>query len=91
MKSIGAENQKIVTLFLSESTIIGLIGGLLGYAAGVFLSQFIGLSVFNTSISPRFEVIPIVLGISVGVSLFASIIPVRKATRVEPAIVLRGE
>jgi hypothetical protein len=27
MKSVGAENKKIVSLFLSEATIIGLIGG----------------------------------------------------------------
>jgi len=49
------------------------------------------MSVFGTSISPRLEVIPIALGISVGVSLLASILPVRKAVGVEPAIVLRGE
>jgi len=91
MKSIGAQNQKIVTLFLLETTIIGVIGGILGYLIGVVLSQFIGVSVFSTTISPRIEVIPFVLGISIGVSLLASIFPVRKATRVEPAIVLRGE
>jgi putative ABC transport system permease protein len=91
MKSIGAENQKIVTLFLTEATIIGIIGGVLGFVIGIILSQFIGISVFNTTISPRYEIIPIVLGISIGVTLLASIFPVKKATRVEPAIVLRGE
>jgi putative ABC transport system permease protein len=91
MKSIGAENQKIVTLFLLETSIIGVIGGILGYIIGIILSQFIGLSVFNTTISPRIEIIPIVIGISIGVSLLASILPVKKATQVEPAIVLRGE
>ncbi len=91
MKSVGAENNKIVSLFLSEASIIGIIGGFLGYFIGIVLSQFIGLSVFNTAISPRFEVIPIALGISIGVSLLASILPVRRAVKVEPAIVLRGE
>lgn len=91
MKSIGAENKRIILLFLSEATIIGILGGFAGYVIGLILSQFIGMSVFNTSISPTLEVIPIVLGISVGVSLLASILPVRKAVNVEPAIVLRGE
>jgi putative ABC transport system permease protein len=91
MKSIGAENKKIMTIFLSEATIIGIIGGILGYGIGYILSQFIGVSVFSTSISPRFEIIPIILGISIGVTLFASILPVRRANRIEPAIVLRGE
>jgi len=91
MKSVGAENKSIVSLFLSEAALIGIIGGFLGYIIGIILSQFIGMSVFGTSISPRLEVIPIALGISVGVSLLASILPVRKAVGVEPAIVLRGE
>lgn len=91
MKSIGAENRKIMTLFLSEATLIGLIGGFLGYGIGIILSQFIGISVFDTSISPRIEIIPIIVAISIGITLIASIIPVRHANRVEPAIVLRGE
>ena len=91
MKSVGAENNKIVSLFLSEAAIIGSIGGILGYIIGIVLSQFIGLSVFNTLINPSFEIIPIAIGISIGVSFLASILPVRRAVKVEPAIVLRGE
>lgn len=91
MKSIGAENKRIITLFLSEATIIGVIGGILGYLIGIILAQFIGLSVFKMSITPRFEVIPIVIMISIGIVLLASILPVRRAVKVEPAIVLRGE
>ena len=91
MKSIGAQNSKIITLFLSEAAIIGILGGFIGFIIGIILSQFIGLSVFNTTISPRLEVFPIVLAISFGVTLLASIFPVRRATKVEPAIVLRGE
>jgi putative ABC transport system permease protein len=91
MKSVGAENRKIIALFLSEATIIGVIGGIVGYFVGLILAQLIGISVFSLSITPRVEVIPIVIGISVGVALLASILPVRRAVRVEPAIVLRGE
>lgn len=91
MKSVGAENKKIVSLFFSESTIIGVIGGISGFIIGVVLSQFIGMSVFNTFINPRYEIIPVVLLISVVVALIASVIPIRKAVKVEPAIVLRGE
>jgi putative ABC transport system permease protein len=91
MKSVGAENKKIVSLFLSEAAVIGFIGGILGFIIGVVLSQFIGLGVFSTSINPRLEVVPIAIGISIGVSLLASVLPVRRAVRIEPAIVLRGE
>jgi len=91
MKSVGAENKKIISLFLSEATIIGIIGGILGYLIGILLAQFIGFSVFSMSITPRIEVIPASIGISIGVALLASIFPVRRAVNVEPAIVLRGE
>jgi putative ABC transport system permease protein len=91
MKSVGAENKKIMSLFFSEATIIGIIGGIAGFIIGVILAQIIGISVFNTSITPRLEIIPIVLLLSITVALLASIIPIRRAIRVEPAVVLRGE
>jgi len=91
MKSIGAENKRIISLFLSEAMIIGIFGGILGFIIGTVLAQFIGLNVFETSITPRFEIIPIAVGVSIGISLLASILPVRRAVKVEPAIVLRGE
>lgn len=91
MKSVGAEDKKIVALFLSEATIIGGIGGILGYIIGNILAQIIGMSVFSTSITPRLEILPIAIGLSIGISLLASALPVRRAMKVEPAIVLRGE
>jgi putative ABC transport system permease protein len=91
MKAIGAENRKIASLFLLEALIIGLIGGILGYIIGLGVAQFIGMSVFSSSISPRLEVLPLVLGLSVGIAVFASALPVRRAMTIEPAKVLRGE
>ena len=91
MKSVGAENKKIVSLFFSEATIIGVIGGIAGYSVGLVLSQFIGVSVFNTYITPHLEIIPVVILISVIIAFLASIFPVRRAIKIEPAIVLRGE
>jgi putative ABC transport system permease protein len=91
MKSVGAENKRIMSLFFSEATIIGIIGGIAGYAVGIILSQFIGMSVFNTYIAPHYEIIPIVLLISIIIAILASIFPIRRAIKIEPAIVLRGE
>ena len=86
----GKTNQTLETAMI-PAAIIGVIGGLLGYIIGIVLSQFIGLSVFSTSINPRLEVVPLAVGISIGISLLASALPVRRAVRVEPAVVLRGE
>jgi len=91
MKSIGAENRSIASLFLTEAALTGCIGGVGGFVAGIILAQFIGLRVFSTTISVRWEVLAVAIPIAVGVSLLASALPVRRAMGVEPAIVLRGE
>ncbi|MHA2109525.1 MAG: ABC transporter permease [Candidatus Hodarchaeales archaeon] len=90
MMSIGAENLKIAYLFLTESLIIGLIGGGLGFVVGIFGAQVVSIIVFTSLVSPQFIVLPIVLGISTFVCLFASIIPIRRALKIEPVLVLRG-
>jgi len=91
MKSIGADNKRIASLFLTEAAVLGVLGGVLGYAAGLLLSYFIGLSVFEAVVAPRLIVIPMAVGISLGVSMLASALPVRRAARIEPVVVLRGD
>jgi putative ABC transport system permease protein len=91
MKAVGAERRKIVALFLSEAAIIGALGGAAGFVAGLVLAQVIGISVFATPIGLHALVLPAVMGLAVAVALLASLLPVRRAMGVEPAVVLRGE
>lgn len=91
MKAMGAENRKVASLFMAEATFIGAIGGILGYAVGLGMAQIIGMSVFDSAISPRWIVFPIILAMSVAVAIFASMLPVRRAIKIDPVIVLRGE
>ncbi|MFX0181855.1 MAG: ABC transporter permease [Candidatus Hodarchaeota archaeon] len=91
MKSIGAENKKVAALFLSEAAIIGLSGGIIGYIIGIVVSQFIGLIIFNSYVTPQLIVLPVIIGLSLCVSLVASLLPVRRAMEIEPIVVLRGE
>ncbi len=91
MKSLGAVNSKIASIFLTESVIIGSFGGLIGYLTGNVLAQYIGESVFGTPISPVLYLLPLTVGISLSITILASIFPVKRATQIDPAIVLRGE
>lgn len=91
IKAIGAENSVVVRQFLTETTVIALIGAICGVVAGFILAQILGHAVFDSAISLRFIVIPLTLSIGVVAALVAAILPVKKAVEVEPAIVLRGE
>ncbi|PWI48082.1 hypothetical protein CEE45_08640 [Candidatus Heimdallarchaeota archaeon B3_Heim] len=91
MMSIGAENRKIASLFLTESLLIGVMGGFIGFIIGILGAQFVSITVFNSFVSPQLIVLPIILVIASIVSLFASIIPINRALKIEPVLVLRGD
>src|SRR5215472_1646541 len=46
MKSLGAGNSAVASLFLTEATFLALAGGLIGFLAGTFLAHRIGYSIF---------------------------------------------
>lgn len=90
-KALGAQNPTLVLEFLSEGGILSLLGSLLGIGLGHLLAQLIGQSVFQSAISFRAAVIPMVILASLIVTGLASFIPVKTVVAVEPAVVLKGE
>lgn len=90
-KALGAQNRSIIFEFLGEGLALGLVGGLTGTVLGIGLAQVIGQSVFQSYISFRIEVTLFVILMSLFVAAIASLIPVKTAVRVEPALVLKGE
>jgi len=68
-----------------------LIGGLLGYGMGVIGSAVIGKQLFNASVSPRLETVPLILGIALIICWVAAYAPIKRALTIKPAIVLKGE
>jgi putative ABC transport system permease protein len=89
-KALGAADWEVYLLFLSESAVVGVVGGLLGCAAGAGLSQIIGLGVFGSTVAFNPIVIPVNLVISVLIALAGSLMPSRLITRLYPAEVLHG-
>ncbi|WP_045576380.1 ABC transporter permease, partial [Desulfosporosinus sp. I2] len=60
LKALGAEGWQVSALFVAESAISGIIGGVLGYLMGLGFRQVIGQAVFGSGLSIKIMVLPIV-------------------------------
>ncbi|HEY0209854.1 ABC transporter permease [Acerihabitans sp.] len=90
-KALGASAGDISRQMLAETGIIALAAVLAGSVLGFILAQVLGHAVFNAAIALRAPVFPLTLALSLLVAAVAAIVPVRRALRVEPALVLKGE
>ena len=90
MKAVGAKDKQIIALFLTETVIVGLVGGVLGYGGGLALAQAIGYMVFHSSISFVPVVVGLVAVLVILVVLGASIPAIRYLLRLNAAEVLHG-
>lgn len=82
--------MNIMTQFLIESMVIGVIGGIIGIVVGCAASQIIAtVGNFKTVIT----VTPILVSFvfAVGTGLFFGIYPARKAAKLDPIEALRYE
>lgn len=101
IKAIGATNGDIMAIFLLNSALIGLVGGLggilLGSSAGLFIgegsgdesSKLIGAMFSSTVIT--WELLVFALLFSVVIGMIAGAIPAYRASRLKPVDALRYE
>jgi putative ABC transport system permease protein len=90
MKALGGSISRIVALFLTEVGVLGAAGGVVGCLAGVILSRWMGERVFGASISPRWDTVPLTIGMMIAAAM-AGALPLRMLGKVKPAVILRGE
>lgn len=89
-KAIGATYSNIMLQFLIESTMISVIGGVIGIVIGIGAAQLISkFANFNTVISV--QSIAISFGFALFVGVFFGLLPARKAARLDPIDALRYE
>ncbi|MDR3259307.1 MAG: ABC transporter permease [Fusobacteriaceae bacterium] len=89
-KAVGAHNMPITRLVLTEILITGIIGGAVGYFAGLGFAQIIGQSVFDSAIDIKPMVLPLVGVLVFIVTLVGSIPSIRLLLHLHPAEVLHG-
>ncbi|PIS04689.1 MAG: hypothetical protein COT81_05205 [Candidatus Buchananbacteria bacterium CG10_big_fil_rev_8_21_14_0_10_42_9] len=96
MKAVGASSDSILSLFLIESGLIGLVGGVLGVIFGVGLAYVMGsiaarygvVGLFSFSSLDYFGLF-IILIVTFIVGVLSGVLPARQAAKLEPATALR--
>jgi len=89
LKALGMRNRNILTLFLFEAGIIGLIGGVFGVALSIVVSAILGS--FGIPSVITIDLVLLGLGFSVLVGLVSGLVPARNAAYLQPIDALRYE
>ena len=96
LKAMGFEGRDIIEIFLVQSIIIGVLGGLVGVVFGLVVSLSINSIPFELA---NMETLPMAYRLSDYVSAFgfgmlttfvAGYLPARKASLVDPVSIIRG-
>jgi lipoprotein-releasing system permease protein len=100
LKATGFSGSDVQKIFIGIALSIGILGGLLGLLFGFLVSLFIDQIPFNTASLPTIKTYPInynpmfyVIGIvfSMITTYLAGFFPARKASKVDPVIIIRGK
>jgi putative ABC transport system permease protein len=91
MKALGASQRLLNGFFAAEAAALGATGAVIGFIVGIGIAAWIGRVNFHAPIEPRFGVLPIVVAVSIAVTLLSAILPISLLRHVQPAVILRGE
>ena len=90
LKSLGFTNWNVLFLFIVESTVLSVFGGLLGTGLGV-VGAYGAQTIMNLPNTFPVEMIVIGFAVSVIVGLIAGIYPANKAAKMKPVDALRSK
>ena len=90
-KALGASNTSIAREFYVESALYGVAGGIAGALIGAGVAVVLIQAVFDRSALPNVWLMLACVAVAALIAVIASILPVRKASHINPAVVLREE
>ncbi len=87
--ALGAHRGLIQRIFILKALLLGLVGGIGGFVAGTALAILLGPSMAGITVHARPEWFLLSVSISMLLAFLASILPVYRASRLDPAITLQ--
>lgn len=91
MKALGAGSALVGVLLAAEQLLVAFVGGGIGYGVGILLARLLGQRVFGFTPEPNLFLLLIVLVLAALITLAGSAYPLRRASKYDPAPILRGE
>lgn len=100
LKATGFSGRDVQLIFMSQAMIIGFVGGLLGLLIGYGLASLISTIPFQTEALPTVETYPInmnplffIIGFSFAMisTFLAGYLPSKKAKKIDPVRIIRGQ
>ncbi len=90
LKALGAKERQIVTLFLTEAVYLSFFGALLGLVLGNVGSAVLGTVFPILDFTAPTWAMAAAVGVAVTSGLLFSILPARRAARLDPVLALAG-
>jgi putative ABC transport system permease protein len=88
-KAIGARRRSILLQFLFESSLICLLGGIIGVAISAGITAILNATLMPASLSPFIILVALVVSVFTGV--VAGMIPAWRGAKLDPIEALRYE
>jgi putative ABC transport system permease protein len=89
LMALGAGTSFILKMFLLKAFLLGLAGGLGGYALGTVLAVTLGPRLAGIPVLPMWSLLIWGTGLSLAIALAASYFPARRAAHLDPSAVLQ--
>jgi putative ABC transport system permease protein len=89
LMALGATPSLVARLFLGKALLIGLAGGVLGYAIGTLLAVALGSSCAGVAVRPVPSLALISVVLAAAVAIVSSYLPARRAALTDPCLCFR--
>jgi len=90
-KAVGARNGDILVQFLTESSVLSLVGGGIGVAISATASVLLSAVIPDLQVSVQLSSILLATVISISIGIFFGIYPANRASKLNPIDALRYE